>query len=95
MDDREVFVDGGLEQPVPNAAPREDLLGEHGAAQQETRLQSDDRGDRKHRVAKYVPVVDPLAGEALGPSRADIVLGKNLEDRRSCDASHNRQRPAI
>ncbi len=72
---------GSIYRVAAEAGPGEDRLGQHGTGQQASEGEPDDGDSGDQRVAERVADDDPLLGEPLGPSRADVVETQDLEQR--------------
>ena len=80
LDDRDVARVDRRQQLVADARQPEDLLDDHGDAQQRSQVQCH-RGDQaEHGVAHHVMGQDPPLAQPLGPSRGDVVLAAHLAD---------------
>src|ERR687895_173918 len=92
LENRVVAVLDRLREPRAHAGDREDGLGEDRAGEEEPGLEPDDRDDREHRVAEDVAAVDAPRRHSLCAGRAHVVLVLDVQNRRSRDARHERER---
>ena len=92
LHDRIVARLHAVDQPVADARPRKDRLGEDGAGQQQSDLQPDDGDDRDQRIAQRVHDDDAPARQPLGARGAHVVLAQHFEHRRARHPRDHRQR---
>ena len=90
--DRIVAAADRLDQPLADAGPGEDRLGQDRAGEQHADLQADHRDDRDQRVAQRVDADDAAA--ATGPWRARCGRSPRPAPRASPSASCARSPPA-
>src|SRR5215475_717659 len=78
LDDRDVPVADRLQQLLPDAGQREDLLDDHRRPDQRRDVKADDREQADERVPQCVPGEDAPLTDALRPRGDDVVLGLHL-----------------
>src|SRR4030095_8734241 len=84
----------GLDSPHHHGAeprPREDRLGEDGAAQEEADLHAEHGDDGVDGVLEHVAGNHRTLGQALGARRAHVVLADDLEHARAGEARKGRR----
>src|SRR5882762_7344143 len=89
LDDRVVELVEGLEEKEPDTGQSEDRLDDHGAADVERHLQTDQADHRDQRVLERMAEHDRPLAEALGPGGPDVFLAQHVEQRGALDA-HDR-----
>ena len=92
LHDRIVARLHAVNQPVADAGPGKDRLGQDRARQQQADLQPDDRDHRNQRVAQRVHDDHAPARQALGARGAHVVLAQHFEHRRARHPRDHRQR---
>src|SRR5580765_1090705 len=92
LHDGVVAVVDRLDGEPADTRPREDRLGDDGAAEQGTELQPGDRDDRHRRVLQGVLDDHEHFRDALGAGGADVVRAQHLEHRGAREPRDRRHR---
>src|SRR5262249_9412807 len=91
LHDRAVPRGDRLEDQPAEARPREDGLGDHGAAQELHEEHDREGDDRQERVLQAVLPEHDLLVQALEPRELDVVRAQHLEHRRARESQDGRR----
>src|SRR5262245_35713839 len=89
--DRGVARGDRLEDEAPQAGPREDGLGDHGAAQELHEEHDREGDDRQQRVLQTMLPEHHLLVQALEPRELDVVRAQHLEHGRARQSQDGRR----